>query len=287
MWALHDRRAESLTKDTCRAEIASFSSYGQLVPVLGRPLHGIPDCDIELVYGARRLFVARETRRRLLVDIRKMSDREAIIAMDIENRQRADISPYERATAYASWLRARHFKSQQELAIALHVSPSQISRLLPLARLPEEVVHAFESPQDICEGWGLELIEKLNDQDTRDRVMHRAKALAAFESRLPGSDVFRQLISASNSVRKSRKQHDEVVKLGTNTPLFRIRYQMNSVCFVFPLDSITDEMLTELRASVSSILAERKDRGSAGRTGQVRGLQREGGNAYGAPGAAG
>jgi ParB/RepB/Spo0J family partition protein len=282
MWRFHDRRIEGLNRDTCRAEIASFSSYGQLVPALGRPLSGNADHDVELIYGARRLFAARESRTPLLVDVRKLSDREAIVAMDIENRQRADISPYERGVAYAGWLRAGLFKSQHELAAALNVSPSQISRLLPLARLPEEVVRSFETPQDICEGWGLDLMEKLEDRETRERLMHRARALARLESRLPGADVFRQLISASSSARRSRGRRDEVVKLSTGLPLYRIRYQTNSICFVVPVDTVTDEMLGELRASISEILGGPEKHGGTVRAAQPRRQQSEGGTVYGA-----
>ena len=41
----------------------------------------------------------------------RLTDQEAIIAMDIENRQRADTSPYERGVAYARWLNAGYFNA--------------------------------------------------------------------------------------------------------------------------------------------------------------------------------
>jgi ParB-like chromosome segregation protein Spo0J len=69
------------------------------VPALGRPLHGDLEFDVEIIYGARRLFVARHLNMPLQVELREMSDREALVAMDIENRLRTDISPYERGTA--------------------------------------------------------------------------------------------------------------------------------------------------------------------------------------------
>src|ERR1700680_1284415 len=163
MWALHDRLEAGITAETCKSEIASFLKHGQLVPALGRPVNGDPDCDIELIYGARRLFVSRHINRSLRVELREMWDREAIIAMDIENRQRADVSPYERAISYAACLRAGHFGSQQELARALKISASQVSRLLSLAKLPAVVVNAFATPFDICEGWGVDLIERMID----------------------------------------------------------------------------------------------------------------------------
>src|SRR6185437_1019895 len=101
MWDLHDRLEYLILEDTCRAEIASFEKYGQLIATLGRPLRGDPDYDIELVCGARRLFVARHLNVDLLVEVREMTDQDAIIAMDMENRQRRDVSPYERGLSFA------------------------------------------------------------------------------------------------------------------------------------------------------------------------------------------
>src|SRR5687768_17678353 len=163
MWSLHDRSEQHVNEESCKAEIESFWKHGQLVPALGRALRGDPDHDIELVYGARRLFVARHLNKPLLLDVREMSDREAIVAMDIENRQRKDVSPYERGVSYARWLRSGHFASQDQIARALQISGAQISRLLKLAKLPSVVVSAFATPLDILETWGLALAEAWAD----------------------------------------------------------------------------------------------------------------------------
>src|SRR5262245_58621032 len=113
MWDLHDRIDSQVNEQTCRAEIESTLRHGQLVPALGRRLCGDPDHDIELVYGARRLFVARHLNVPLLVELRDVSDREAIVAMDLENRVRRDLSPYERGMSFARWLRSGHFHAQE------------------------------------------------------------------------------------------------------------------------------------------------------------------------------
>ncbi len=155
LWVLHDRLEEHVTEETCKAEIESFLSRGQLVPALGRALRGDPDYDVELIYGARRLFVARHVNKPLMVELQELTDHEAILAMHIENRQRLDISPYERGLSYVSWLRAGHFASQGELARALGISTSQVSRLCRLAGLPAVVVDAFRNPAEIREEWGL------------------------------------------------------------------------------------------------------------------------------------
>src|ERR1700761_9322397 len=101
MWAWHDRLDDYITEATCKAEIASFEKQGQLVPALGRPLRQDKTHDVELIYGARRLFVAQHLNIPLRLELREMSDQEAIVAMDAENRQRSDISPYERGLSYA------------------------------------------------------------------------------------------------------------------------------------------------------------------------------------------
>ena len=59
MWRLHDRAEEYVTEESCRHEIDSFLKHGQLVPVVGRRLPAGDSHEVELIFGARRLFVAR------------------------------------------------------------------------------------------------------------------------------------------------------------------------------------------------------------------------------------
>jgi ParB family transcriptional regulator, chromosome partitioning protein len=102
MWEMHDRMMSYITEKGCSSEIESVSKHRQLLPVLGRTLKDDPHYKVELIYGARRLFVARHLNIQLLVELRRLSDVEAIIAMDIENRVRKDVSPYERGLAVRS-----------------------------------------------------------------------------------------------------------------------------------------------------------------------------------------
>ena len=52
MWEFHDRLEPYINEHTCRAEIDSFTAHGQFVAVLGRPLLGDPDHEVELITGA-------------------------------------------------------------------------------------------------------------------------------------------------------------------------------------------------------------------------------------------
>jgi ParB family chromosome partitioning protein len=256
MWDLHDRFEGTISEESCRVEIESFSRHGQLVPALGRPLRGQPDFDVELICGARRLFVARHIRQDLTVELREMSDAEALIAMDTENRLRKDISPYERGMSYARWLRSGHFRSQDDIARALKVSAAQISRLLKLARLPTVVVDAFASPLDICESWGLDLIEALDDPARRQLTIQQARAIRARSPRLQAKEVYRQLLAGAAKGRRPRTHsHDEVVKDQRGRPLYRIRQLRTNVALLLPVEKVSAHTLTTIRNSLAGILS--------------------------------
>lgn len=255
MWALHDRLDAHINESTCRAEIASFEGHGQLVAVLGRALRGDADHDIELITGARRLFVARHLNKPLMVELRTLSDQEALIAMDTENRLRQDISPYERALSYARWLRSGYFRSQDDVARALKVSPSQVSRILKLAQLPAVVVQAFANPTEIREEWGRSLLSKLEDRATRQALLDAARSLIAKPERLPAHEVYRKLLNGSAQGRKLRIQrHDVVVRGADGSALFRIRHQRDTIALLLPLGHVGERTLRDISDAVAAVL---------------------------------
>lgn len=257
MWSLHDRLEEHIQESTCKAEIQSFQEHGQLLPVLGRRLRGDPQFDVELIYGARRLFVARTINKPLLVKLREMSDRDAIIAMDMENRQRKDISAYERGLSYARWLRTGKFQSQEELSQVLGVSASQVSRLLKLGRVPSVVIGAFSNALEIREEWGLELAQALDDPDKRDRIIRGARAVRKSTTPLPARDVYRRLMAASVTGRKpKRHSHDQVIKEDDGAPLFRIRHYRDAIALLLPIRRVSAEKLDVIQRALTQILRD-------------------------------
>jgi ParB family chromosome partitioning protein len=256
LWPLHDRLQDQITEASCTAEIQSFGEHGQMIPVLGRSLRGDPQHDVELIYGARRLFAARFVRQPLLVELRELTDRDAIIALDLENRQRQDLSPYERGLSFAGWLRGGHFSSQEEMARALQVSTGHVSRLLKLVRLPSIVVNAFGSGAQIREAWGLELVDALSDPVRRQPVLRAARAITGAASRPPAAEVFGKLLTAGTRQRSAKAaSHDLVIKDGAGTPLFRMRRQSSSMVYLLPLDRISAAVLERVEQAITGILA--------------------------------
>lgn len=256
VWQLHDRLEEHINETTCKSEIESFLEHGQLVPVLGRRVTGCDDYDVELVYGARRLFVARYLSKPLLVDLRdEISDRDAAVALDIENRQRRDVSAYERGLSYARWLRAGHFKSQEDMTRTLKISRAQVSRLLKISRLPSVIVGAFESGKDICEQWGVDLVDAVEDPNRRRHVIQAARAIAAGSSRPPAAEIYRHLLAATGIGRKPKPSAlDTVVKARNGAMLFRVRHQRTSIALILPVGLVSKAALEDIQRSLAHII---------------------------------
>jgi len=74
--------------------IASIQEEGQKVPILVRRL---PDGDLEVVYGRRRLLACRALGRDVRATVMEMTDEESVIAQGVENNERLDTSFIERA----------------------------------------------------------------------------------------------------------------------------------------------------------------------------------------------
>ena len=254
MWTLHPRMDENVTEKSCQAQIESIEKHGQLVPALGRRLSPGSDHDIELIYGARRLFVARHLNRPLLVEVRDITDRDAIVAMDIENRLRQDISGYERGLSYARWLREGHFKSQDEIAHALQVSSAQVSRLLRLASLPLDIVGAFDTPVSICEEWGVNLATLLKDPDRNHELKQAAKRISARAVRPSAPEVYRELCAAVSDETGSPPADERVIRDEDGNALFSIKHRRGSIMLVVPIESLSKAALKAIEASISRIM---------------------------------
>ncbi len=123
VWDLNDRMEEYVTEESCRAEIASVERDGQLVPVVGRVLRNNPDFDIEIICGARRLFVARHLKVSIRVQLRELTDRQAAVAVKTENSLRKETSPYERGLWLAKLLRQGIYRSRDEMARSSRDNP--------------------------------------------------------------------------------------------------------------------------------------------------------------------
>lgn len=186
MWEHHNRAYELLTEESCRDLIDGILSQGQQeFPAIVRRL---PEPKGEVIYevicGARRHFAISWLRAnnyprfRYLIEERDLTDEEAFRLADIENRDREDISDFERARDYAKALPLYYAGKQSEMAARLQVSPAWLSRYLELAKLEPEIIAAFASIRDLREAHARQIKPLMGDKAGRAAVLAAAKALA-------------------------------------------------------------------------------------------------------------
>jgi ParB/RepB/Spo0J family partition protein len=134
-WKYHNRSSAWYTKERCQDLIDSVVKDGQLEPALARKVVGEADFDFELIYGMRRRFAAEFTHTKLKIRLIEADDSKAAVLMHIENADRQDITPMERALSFHQQLEAKLFGTQDAMAEAFGLSKAQVSKLLKAAVL--------------------------------------------------------------------------------------------------------------------------------------------------------
>jgi ParB family chromosome partitioning protein len=122
----------------------SIRSSGMLQPVLLRP---VEDGQFELVAGERRWRAARLANlERVPAIVRSVSDAESLELALIENLQREDLNPLERAGAYQQYIHTFGVTSE-ELARRLGESRANVANYLRLLNLCDEIKRMLETGQ--------------------------------------------------------------------------------------------------------------------------------------------
>ncbi len=171
----------SVVNDADLAELAnSLRDHGLVQPVVVRAKGD----RYQLIAGQRRLFAARRLGwesvpvRVLDVDDRQMSE----IAI-VENLQRRDLDPLEKAASFKQYL-AAWGGTQDELAKRLSVDRSTVANLIRLLELPARVQERLRSGA-ISMGHARALLP-LGDEDEQcrlaDRIVAEGMSVRAIES---------------------------------------------------------------------------------------------------------
>ena len=182
---------------------------GNVQPISVRVLTDQPG-RYEIVFGHRRHRACSELGIPVLatIDTSAVSDHDLFSAMDRENRERADLSPYEQGTMYRRALDEKLFPSNRRLAEALGVSHTWVANVLLVADLPAPVVECFRSPLDIQHRHAKSIAAAL--ETDRKGVQRRAEKLRVQERARPAPAVVAALIGASNEVAEQTHQQLEI-----------------------------------------------------------------------------
>jgi ParB family chromosome partitioning protein len=185
-------QASFLTAGFIRFKADVEHAGGNVQPILVRPVEG-DSSKYEIVFGHRRHRACLELGLPVLAAIATapMSDLELFEAMDRENRERADLSPWEQGAMYRKALDEQMFPSQRRLAEALGLSHTWVRKAIAVAELPEPVVQCFRSPLEV-QFRHAELLATAMESD-RKGVLRRAEKLRQSE-RMSASAVVAALI---------------------------------------------------------------------------------------------
>lgn len=127
----------------------------------------------------------------MLAMIEPIDDQRLFIEMDRENRERADLRPYEQGVMYQRALDAGLFPSNRKMAETLGVGLPGVGKLLAIARLPSAVLSAFDSPLDIQFAWGLVIASALSKDP--DAVLAKAQEFNNAQQKPKAIDIFKAL----------------------------------------------------------------------------------------------
>ena len=182
---------------------------GNVQPISVRLLTDQPG-RYEIVFGHRRHRACSELGIAVLatIDTSAVSDHDLFSAMDRENRERADLSPYEQGTMYRRALDEKLYPSNRRLAEALGVSHTWVANVLQVADLPAPVVECFRSPLDIQHRHAKSIAAVL-DTD-RKGVLRRAEKLRAQTRPKAAAAVVAALVGATNEALEQTHQPIEV-----------------------------------------------------------------------------
>ncbi|WJM26306.1 ParB/RepB/Spo0J family partition protein [Novosphingobium resinovorum] len=265
MWDGNPRDVPGLSAESCRSLIESIAQEdGNRIPVLVR--HNAPgaDCPYELLVGSRRRFCVEWLNNngrpeiRLNAMIVDLTDEEAFRLADIENREREDITELDRARSYQSAVDRFYGGVQSRMAEALNLSNSQLSRLLSLAQMPDEVVDAFATREELRVRHSEVLTPLLRRAEQRERVLVAARAIGQEQQRF--ATAGEKMISAATVL--SRLKHaagEGVSSHGSETVLMvgdarvgRVRSVKDglSVELTLSLDADIDQALAIVREAV-------------------------------------
>jgi ParB family chromosome partitioning protein len=163
---------------------------GNVQPILVRPLEG-QNGSYEIVFGHRRHQACKELGLPVLSAIwtEPLTDSELFAAMDRENRERADLSPYEQGLMYHKALEESLYPSQRRLAESLGVSHTWVRKALVVAELPQPIIECFRNPLEIQHRHAEQIAGAL--EANRKGVLKRAEKIRG--QNLSASEVVTQL----------------------------------------------------------------------------------------------
>lgn len=248
-WAnRHELSFEDAEFKALKEDIASQG--GNVQPIKVRPLKG-EQGKYEIVFGHRRHQACFELGLEVLTIIEELDEKHLFIEMDRENRQRKDLRPYELGSMYAKALDEGLFSSVRKLAEEVGFDQSQLGKALSLARLPTDVLKAFESPLDLQYRWVADLVRSI--QTDPDQVLSIAKAIQKESPRPSSADVFKRITLIRGTVPHVTAKDEDLQGVGDQKGVIAFNLKKRSV--KINLSNIDPARFAEIRVAIKKLLS--------------------------------
>jgi ParB family chromosome partitioning protein len=198
-WKFHNRTDAWYTRERCQDLIDSIAKDGQLEPALARRLDGDKDYDFELIFGMRRRFACEATGQKLKVRVVDADDARAAVLMHIENADRQDITPMERAISFQVQAEAKVFPTQEAMAEALGVSKGQVAKMIKAAGLLKNpsILALFPDRSVVPVELAYKLAALMERPGAKEVVLKAAQTLGSRGgAKRPAAEVLKSLLAS-------------------------------------------------------------------------------------------
>ena len=245
-WHYHDRDNSWLTEKGCSDLIASIKNNGQKIPAIARRINTEDGIQYEIIAGARRWFACKSLGINLILSLTDRSDKECAILMHIENKDRKDISDFERALSYKSQLESGVFASNDDLANSLGLSKATISKTLSAAKLIDYdfVMKIIEDIKKISLISAYKVCRILEDPTLLKKTKQLIDNIKRQQSKVSASFLFKKILLLSEKDKEAPNKF--AYKIGNNCKLNVTNPKRRKYVFEIEFDNNTPPSQEEL-----------------------------------------
>ena len=248
-WKFANRMKEFVNEESCSDLINSIRSSGQKIPVIARKY---PKSDkYEIICGIRRLYACNTLKTPILTAIVDVDDKEALLIMDVENRSRLDISPYERAIDYKNWIDCGIYKNYKEIQQQTGIKKSWFSQLMALSEIHQDIVDIFGNPKNLKQKWGYTLRTLCKDKENETKILEAVKKLK-YKTYQPRT-IYSKLLKAC-SVDNNIQSDETIIRDSNNMIVLKAKRTSIGGLNIIINKSLETKEATEMINTIKSLL---------------------------------
>lgn len=262
-WKYHNRDEVWMNADKCRELISSIRKNGQKFPVIARKLENDPDGKKwEIIAGRRRWFSCKHIGEKLRLKSTDANDRDCAILMNLENKDRDDVSEFEDAISYKQQLDANLFDSQDDMAAALDLNKSKLSKMLAVAKLMNHttVMRLFDDITTLKINPVYKLVVEIEKNSNNKEVIYEKaknlfKRMADSKVKMSSSMIITKLLDSLKASSKT-SNYFKNYKIGGDLVIKAIESKSGVITFEMNRKSIDSFDKKELKDLLSKALED-------------------------------